>query len=53
MCLAVKEVSQKRASDLLVLELQKIVTGCWELSLDPLEEQPVLPTAEPSLQARL
>jgi len=24
--------------------------GCWELNLGPLEEQPVLLTAEPSLQ---
>jgi hypothetical protein len=26
--------------------------GCWELNLGPLEEQPVLLTAEPSLQPR-
>ena len=27
--------------------------GCWELNLDPLEEQPVLLTTEPSLQSPL
>ena len=27
--------------------------GCWELNLDPLEEQPVLLTTEPSLQPLL
>ena len=27
----------------------ELLCGCWELNLGPLEEQPVLLTAEPSL----
>ena len=37
--------------DYLELELQVTVSllcGCWGLNLGPLEEQPVLPTVEPS-----
>lgn len=40
---------QKRVSDPLGLELQPLC-GPWELTLGPLEEQPVLLTVEPSLQ---
>ena len=40
---------QKSTSDPLDLQLQ-IIVNCWELNLDPLEEQPVLLTVEPSLQ---
>lgn len=46
--------SQKRASDLLGLEFQMIVSclpcGCLKLNLDPLDEQPVPITIEPPLQ---
>jgi hypothetical protein len=40
---------QKRASDLLGLELQRVVScrvGCWESNLHSLPEQPVLLTTE-------
>lgn len=40
---------QKKALDLLELELQAAMWG-WELKLDLSGEQPVLSTAEPSLQ---
>ena len=39
--------SQKRALDPVELEVPR---RSWELNLDPLEEQPVVLTAEPSLQ---
>jgi hypothetical protein len=43
-----------RVSDTLKLKLQAVVSShgvvCWELTLDPLEELPVLLTAESSLQ---
>jgi hypothetical protein len=43
--------------DPLELKLQTVVSchvgGCWEWNLGPLEEQPVLFTAEPSLQPNL
>jgi hypothetical protein len=32
------------------LELEFTDSGCWELKLSPLEEQPVLFTMEPALQ---
>ena len=43
---------QKRASDP-ITDSCELPYGCWELSSEPLEEQPVLLTAEPSLQAIL
>jgi hypothetical protein len=50
---AVPTTSQKRTWDLGKLELQRVVNcGCWELSMGPLEEHPVLPAAEPSFQPR-
>ena len=33
-----------------VTDGHELPSGCWELNLDPLEEQPVHLTAEPSLQ---
>ena len=42
-----------RVLDFLDLELTnrcELLCGCWELNWNPLEEQPVLLTAEPSLQ---
>lgn len=47
-----EEVSRK--FDLLELDLQTVVSlqcGCWELNPDSLEEQPVLLTTKPFLQA--
>jgi hypothetical protein len=52
-CACSTQECQKRASDLLELELQTVVShncGCWESNQDPLEKQPVLLTAEPSPQ---
>lgn len=48
--------SQKRALDPLQVELQTVVNincgyECWQSNLDPLEELPVLVTAEPALQS--
>ena len=40
---------QKKAPDL-IIDGCKPPCGCWELYSGPLEEQPVLLTAEPSLQ---
>ena len=40
---------QKRAPDP-ITDGYKPPCGCWELNSGPLEEQPVLFTAEPSLQ---
>ncbi|KAM7331959.1 hypothetical protein ACRRTK_008667 [Alexandromys fortis] len=40
---------QKRTSDPIV-DGHEPPCGCWELNSGPLEEQPVLLTAEPSLQ---
>ena len=31
----------------------ELLYGCWESNLDPLEEEPVLLTAEPSVQPRV
>lgn len=44
--------SQKRASDPLgpVTDSCELPHGCWESNPDPLQEQPVLLTTEPSLQ---
>ena len=42
-------VYQKRASDP-IIDGRKPPYGFWELDSEPLEEQPVLLTAEPSLQ---
>ena len=42
-------VGQKRAPDLIIGGCEP-PCGCWELNSGPLEEQPVLLTAEPSLQ---
>jgi hypothetical protein len=39
---------QRRAPDLVIDDCEP-ACGCWELSSGPLEEQPVLLTAEPSL----
>ena len=47
MCIGVK------VSDPLGLELKTIgelPCGCWNLNLNPLEEEPMLLTSEPSLQ---
>ena len=49
---------EERALDPIGLELQAVVNitctcGCWQSNLDPLEEQPVLLTAEPALQPML
>ena len=35
-----------------VTDSRELPCGCWELNLDPLEEQPVLLTTEPSLQSQ-
>jgi hypothetical protein len=43
------QTHQKRASDP-IIDGCKPPCGCWELNSGPLEEQPVLLTAEPSLQ---
>ena len=40
---------QKRAPDLIIDGCEP-PCGCWELSSEPLEKQPVLLTPEPSLQ---
>ena len=40
---------QKRAPDL-ITDCCEPPCGCWELNSEPLEEPPVLLTAEPSLQ---
>ena len=39
-----------RVLDLGVTDSCKLPSGCWELNPGPLEEQPVLSTAEPPLQ---
>lgn len=42
-----------RISDSLELELTdswELTRGCWELNLEPLQEQPALLTVEPALQ---
>ena len=44
------DTHQKRASDL-IIDVCEPPCGCWELNSGPLEEQPMLLTAEPSLQA--
>jgi hypothetical protein len=44
--------AQKRESDSLGLKFEPLF-GCWELNSGPLEEQPMLLTAEPSLQLLL
>ena len=31
----------------------ELTCGCWQLNLDPLEEQPVFLTTEPSLQPNI
>jgi hypothetical protein len=41
--------SQKRTPDLIMHGCEP-PSGCWELNSGPLEEHPVLLTAEPSLQ---
>jgi hypothetical protein len=45
-------VNQKRALDP-VIDVCEPPCGCWELNSEPLEEQSVLLTAEPSLQPPL
>lgn len=42
-----------RLSDLGVTESCELQCGCWKLKQGPLEEQPVPPTTEPSLQPQL
>jgi hypothetical protein len=42
---------QKRASNL-IMGSHEPPCGCWDLNSEPLEEQSVLLTAEPSLQPR-
>lgn len=42
---------RKRALDSLELELQ--LCGCWDWSLSPLEQQPVLSSAEPPLRDQI
>ena len=52
MC-ACDQRGQKRASDPLKLELQKVCElpcECWKLNLGPVQEQPVLLTTELFLQ---
>ena len=39
-----------RISDLRIIDSCKLPSGCCALNLGPLEEQSVLPFAEPSLQ---
>ena len=41
-----------RSSGIGVTDGDELPCGCWESNLDPLEEQPVLLTIEPSLQTR-
>lgn len=41
---------QKRALDVLEVELQVVVTKVWELNSGPLEGQPVLLAAKPTFQ---
>ena len=43
---------QKRASYLIVDDC-KLPCGCWKLNWGPLKEQPILLTAEPSLQPQM
>jgi hypothetical protein len=45
------QTHQKRTSDP-ITDGCKLPCGCWELNSGPLEEQPVLLTAEPTLQPR-
>ena len=47
---AVPHIGQKRASDLLEMEFLSLPHGCWERNPGPLQEQPVLLTAEPSFR---
>jgi hypothetical protein len=50
-CLVAEEAEEGTGSIRMELESLTAVSdsGCWELNLDPLQEHPVLLTAEPSL----
>jgi hypothetical protein len=50
-CITCVSERQKKVLDPLKLELHvcELPCGCWELNLDPLEEQPVFLTTEPTL----
>ena len=42
-------LTQQKRAPVLTIDGYEQPCGCWELNWDPLEEQPVLLTSEPSL----
>lgn len=51
LCLHVYLCEDVRSPETGVIDICELPTGCWQLNPGPLGEQPVLLTAEPSLQS--
>ena len=52
MCVSVLPACTSLGLEVGATDSCKLPCGCWELNLAPLEEQPVLLTTKPSLQAK-
>lgn len=52
-CLVPMEAERKVLDFLILSYSSESLCGCWDLNSSPLQEQPMLLTAEPSLQPRI